>query len=456
MFKNRESLLCIGRKNAKSAGVAVFLLARLCGPLRIAGYRAGVTSVTKEKAGELKRLMEQTAEASGLQGLQFLRSPAPGHVVSAWGGRVDILSADKSSGMASGYDDALIDELGLLDEKHRELVSGMRSAISARDGRFIALSIQGAAPFTKEMIDRAAQPGIAVHHYAAPESCDLDDESAWHAANPGLAVGIKSMTYMQDEARRVALTPADQNAFRAYDLNQPQSPSRVLLCDPADWAACEVDILPARSGRCVVGFDLGGSASMTAACALWLDSYRLETWAAFPDTPNLYQRSEADGCRGYYEEMQRRGELRCYPGRVTNVSAFLGDVAVALAGEQIIMAGADRYRKAEALQALEQAKVNWPITWRGTGASKTADGSFDVRSAQRSIMSSKLKSKPSLVMRKAISDSSIRYDEAGNPALLKASEKGRIDALSAMVIAAGLAEIHGKRSKRRWRSAGVA
>ena len=206
------------------------------------------------------------------------------------------------------------------------------------------------------MIERAAQPAVSVHHYAAPESCDLDDESAWHAANPGLAVGIKSMTYMHDEARRVALTPADQNAFRAYDLNQPQSPSRVLLCDPADWAACEVDILPARSGRCVVGFDLGGSASMTAACALWLDTYRLETWATFPDTPNLYQRSEADGCRGYYEEMQRRKELRVYPGRVTNVSAFLGDVAIALAGEQIIMAGADRYRKAEAIRRLNRRK----------------------------------------------------------------------------------------------------
>ena len=456
VFKNRESFLCIGRKNAKSAGVAVFLLARLCGPLRIPGYRAGVTSVSKEKAGELKMLMQAIAEASGLTGIQFLRSPAPGHVLSAWGGRVDILSADKSAGHASGYDDALIDEIGLLDEKHRELVSGMRSSTSARDGRFIALSIQGAAPFTKEMIERAAQPGIAVHHYAAPESCALDDENAWCSANPGLAVGIKSMAYMRDEARRVALTPADQNAFRAFDLNQPQSPSRVLLCDPADWRAVEVDILPARSGRCVVGFDLGGSSSMTAAAALWLDSYRLEVWAAFPDTPNLYQRSEADGCRGYYEEMQRRKELRCYPGRVTNVSAFLGDVAIALAGEKIIMAGADRYRKAEAVQALEQAKVNWPISWRGMGAHAKADGSHDVRAAQRMIISGKLKCKPSLVMRKAIQDSSIRYDEAGNPALLKASEKGRIDALSATVIAAGLAEIYGKRPNRSWRSLGVA
>ena len=49
----RESLLCLGRKNAKSAIVAVFLLARLVGPIRMDGYRAGVASVSKEKAGEL-------------------------------------------------------------------------------------------------------------------------------------------------------------------------------------------------------------------------------------------------------------------------------------------------------------------------------------------------------------------------------------------------------------------
>ena len=85
---------------------------------------------------------------------------------------------------------------------------------------------------------------------------------------------------------------------------------------------------------------------MTAAAALWPDTGRLEVWAAFPDTPGLAERSESDGCRGQYEEMQRRGELRVYPGRVLLVSAFLGDVAVALAGERVIAAGADRYRRA--------------------------------------------------------------------------------------------------------------
>ena len=456
VFKHRESLLCIGRKNAKSAGVAVFLLARLCGPLRIPGYRGGVCSVSKEKANELKMQMQAIAEASRLGGLTFMRSPAPGHVLSDWGGRVDILAADRSAGHASGHDDAIVDEIGLLAERDRELVNGMRSSISARDGRFIALSVQGDAPFSAEMLDRAGQPGIAVHHYTAPEGCELDDESAWRAANPGLATGIKSLDYMRDEARRVALTPADQAAFRAFDLNQPQNPARIMLCDPADWRACEVDILPARSGNCVVGFDLGGSSSMTAAAALWPETGRLETWAAFPDYPPLARRSEADGCRGQYEEMQRRGELRVYPGRVTPVSAFLGDVAVALAGERVIKAGADRYRAQEAIQALEQARVNWPIQWRGTGAHSHADGSHDVRAAQRLIMSCRLKTRESLVMRSAIANSSVRYDGAGNPALEKARQRGRIDALSAVVISCGLAEIHGQRPRQRWRYAGAA
>ena len=59
-------------------------------------------------------------------------------------------------------------------------------------------------------------------------------------------------------------------------------------------------------------------------------------------------------------------------------------------------------------------------------------------------------------MRKAISDSSLRYDSADNPALEKARDAGRIDLLSSLVIATGLAEIHGDRPRQRWRYAGAA
>ena len=43
-------------------------------------------------------------------------------------------------------------------------------------------------------------------------------------------------------------------------------------------------------------------------------------------------------------------------------------------------------------------------------------------------------------MASAIKESTLRYDGAGNPALDKGRKQGRIDPLSAAVIAAGLAE----------------
>ena len=74
----KESALVISRKNAKSCAVAVLLLGLLVGPLRVPGMRAGVASISKEKAGELKKQMEDIATASGLDDLTFYRSPSPG------------------------------------------------------------------------------------------------------------------------------------------------------------------------------------------------------------------------------------------------------------------------------------------------------------------------------------------------------------------------------------------
>ena len=443
----REAGLFVGRKNAKSAVIAAYLLARLVGPLRTAGYRAGVCSITKEKAGELKAQMQAIAEASRLDGLRFLRSPAPGRVESATG-CADFLSADKSAGHASGFDDAICDELGLLSERDRALINGLRTSTSAKNGRFLTISILGDSPFPVEMIGRQADQATVVHVYQAPDDCALDDPAAWAAANPGLASGIKSISYMRDEARRVLLTPSDQAHFRAFDLNQPQSPSREMICAVTDWRGCVVpaDELPPRDGRCVVGFDLGGSSSMSALVSLWPATGRMEAWAAFPDTPGLKTRAEVD-CAPY-EQMSERGELALYSGRVTPAGEFVKDCAARLAGERIIAAGADRYRKAEARQALESAALRWPMVWRGTGAHAKADGSHDVRAFQRRVLSGGFRMAESLLMVSAIKESSVRRDGAGNPALDKHRQRGRIDALSAAVIAAGLAELHGKKPKR--------
>ena len=347
------------------------------------------------------------------------------------------LSADASAGHASSFDDAIVDEIGLLSERDRPLVNGMMSSISAKDGRFIALSIQGQAPFTREMIERRDDPAVAVHLYAPPADAAIDDEAAWYAGNPGLGT-IKSLSAMRDASRRALGSTANISDFKAHEMNLPQSPSVEMICQLADWQACVVapDDLPPRLGECVIGLDAGGSSSLTCASVLWVRTGRLEAWGAVGDTPALSDRGLADDID--YLDMERRGELAVYTGRTTPVSRFFQDVAARLEGENIVAVGADRYRKADVLDGMTAAGVNWPIVWRGSGASPVADGTHDVTAFQKMVLSRTLKLRESRLLLSAITDSSLRYDGAGNAALDKARSRGRIDALSATVIACGL------------------
>ena len=151
-----------------------------------------------------------------------------------------------------------------------------------------------------------------------------------------------------------------------------------------------------------------------------------------------------------YERMAERAELTVYEGRITPVSEFLRDCAARLSGERIVIAGADRFRRSEAIQALDDAALRWPMAWRGQGASATADGSHDVRAFKRGVIGGHFKSAESLLMASAISESAVRYRD-GNPALDKSRSKARIDALSAAVIASGLREIHAKKKRSGFR-----
>ena len=451
----REAGLSVARKNGKSGAIAAVLLAYLAGPLNRPEWRAIVVSMTGELAKELRHAIELTAATAGLP-IRVFKSPTPGRIEGEAGARVDILAADKATGAAVGADIALIDEAGLLDEAKRDLWNQVLSSVSGRDGRLICISIRGDGPMFRELGERAADPSVCWHEYAAPEDCELDDRGAWTAANPGLASGIKSERYMADMARRALASPADQRSFRSHDLNAPVDPGREMICSLADWRACLTDDPPERDGECVLGFDLGGSASMTALAAIWPRSGRMEAWGAFPAVPDALARGAADGVGGLYQQMVDRGEVTLYGGRVTPVAEFLADCAARLAGERIIAAGADRFRKAEAIQALESAGLRWPMQWRGQGASAVADGSHDVRSFQKRTIGRRLAAASSLLMASAISESAIDYDALGNPRLDKGRARGRIDALSAAVIAAGLAEIHEGKPRRTWRYAGAA
>ena len=435
-----ESALAIARKNSKSAVCAVLALGFLVGPLRQTGWRGAVASVSKEKAAELRTQIEAIAVASGLDGLRFRRAPYPGRVESATG-TLEILSSDRTAGHSSSFDLVVVDETGLLPERCRELLAGLGSSVSAKNGRTIHISVRGDSPLYAEVLNN---PAVVAHVYEAPEGCALDDEDAWRAANPGLG-SVKSLEYMRAEVERIRGAPGDENSFRAWDLNQALSPTREMLCSPDDLRACFVDELPPRSGPCFLGFDFGEATSATAATAVWPATGRAEFWMAYGDTPPIAERAKRDDAP--YMAMIDRGELTLYPGRVVPVAGFLADVQADLAGCRVAGGWADGYKDSEARDALDRAAVRWPIQFRRVGAGK--DGGADVRALQRLVLNRKLAMRPNLALVTAISKSTLRRDANGNPGLDKSTSRGRIDLLSSAVIASGLAAPAFDRPQRR-------
>ena len=416
-----ESALSTARKNAKSAIAAIVCLGYLCGPLRRPGWRGAIASITKEKAGELRRQVREIAESSGLD-VKIRRSPYPG-VIESETGSLDTLSADRTAGHASGYDLVIVDETGLFPLRARELLAGLRSSVSARDGKIRHISIRGDSILFREILEN---PAVVSHIFAAPADCAIDDEAAWRAANPALGL-VKSRAYMRSEVLRVAGVPSDEPSFRALDLNLEISPTREMVCTPDDLKSCFVDSIECR-GSAYVGIDIGEASSGTAAVAYWPATGAMKTWLSFGAVPSLRDRSKRDGTD--YPAMLRRGELRVYPGRTVPVRAFIADVRADLADAKVRGAVADAYRSAELKDCLPWSLS---VVRSGTGP----DGSAAVRAFQSAVLTGALSLRPNLSLASAIKESTLRRDGNGNPAIDRAGRSGRIDVLSAAVLAVG-------------------
>lgn len=443
-WEAHESALSVARKNAKSAIAGIVALGHLAGPLKQPGWRGAVASVSKEKAAELRDQIAGIIKASRLSGLTVRTSPYPGEISSETG-RFQVLSADRSAGHASGFDLVICDETGLFPERSRELLAGLRTSVSAKGGRIVHISIKGDSPLFEEILQN---PVVVAHVHAAEAMAAIDDETAWEAANPGLGT-IKSLEYMRAELARIQGNPADEPYFRAFDLNQPHSPSREMILARAILEACFVEDPPGREGAAYLGLDFGEATSGTAAVAIWPRSGRVETWLAFGDNPKLRDRARRDSAP--YEQMEQIGELRTYPGRIVPPAAFLEDLRLDLEGEHIAGAAADSYKDSEIKDFLDRAGLRWPVQFRRVGAGK--DGGRDVRAFQRLCHDRRLRMAHNVSLLTAISKSTVRRDANGNPALDKAGSRSRIDVLSAAVIASGLAEpiFYRKPKKRRVR-----
>lgn len=453
------AVLSIGRGNAKTALSAGIALGGLLGVWDSQRRREIIVAARTRDQGRIAWDFAAGFAASLPLELQrrliYRRAPrleiefegdGGGHVLR-------VIAADGKSALGGAPTMAILDERGhwALD-RGDELEAALLSGLGKRGGRAFLISTSAADdthPFSR-WIDEPP-PGAYVQEHRPPPGLPADDLASLIMANPGAEHGIgANLEWLVAQARRaIARGGSALTSFRLYNRNERVSDeSRDVLLHVDEWLACEVapEALPPRSGPVVIGIDLGGSASMSAAAFYWPDTGRLECLGAFPGAPSLLDRGQADGVTGRYVEMERRGELITLGDRTVPVAPWLVEVARRVADQPIAAITCDRYRQAELQEGLQRAGIRAPVVFRGQGF---RDGGEDAERFRRAAYDGQVRSVPSLLLRSAFADAVCLRDPANNIKIAKARSTGRIDAAAATVLAvAEGARMRGRPTKR--------
>lgn len=179
-----------------------------------------------------------------------------------------------------------------------------------------------------EIIDHArkvqsgaiGEPNHLVVLYEPPADADWQDEAVWRAVNPGLEHGYPDIIRMRQAARKAQLVPANQAAFKMYNLNMWLDGSSDPFVEMAvyDQGAKPFDLSDLAGQPCCLGIDLSTNRDLTVIVAAWQDGndgYIVHPWFFCP-ADNLHQRAERDGVP--YPLWAEQGFIEPTPGNVVD------------------------------------------------------------------------------------------------------------------------------------------
>lgn len=440
-------VLSIGRGNAKTALSASIALAELVGALEEnAQPKREVIFAARNRDQAKTAFQFLVGYIQGLpledQGQFIIRRGSKLEVEfeGNGGGLARVIAADGKSILGGAPTLAIMDERAAWErEKGDSLENAILSGLGKRDGR--ALIISTSAPDDANTFSRWLDdppPGTYVQEHRPAFGLPADDLESLLIANPGATEGIGATPdWLVSQAQRaIARGGSALSSFRNLNRNERISTEdRSVLVTVDEWMGAEVspDDLPEREGPCILGVDLGGSRSMSAAAFYWPMTGRLEALGTFPAVPSLADRGASDGVSDRYAQMHERGELSVMGENTVPPGPWLAQIVQHLDGIVPDCIVGDRFRHAEFAEALQAAGLSRvPFIWRGFG---WKDGSEDIERFRRALFDGEVKVAPSLLLRFAFADAITLVDPAGNHKLAKARSLGRIDAAAATVLA---------------------
>ena len=250
--------------------------------------------------------------------------------------------------------------------------------------------------------------------------------------NPVAAINPHLRRVLEREHRAALASERAARTFRQFRLNIPGDPVESQpLITTAEWERVCARPVPACEGRPVIGVDLGGNRSWSAAASIW-PSGRIESWALAPGVPTLAEQEHADHVADdSYSELVRSGGLAVDAGRaVPSVELLLARV---WAWEPAAIIS-DPYRSAE---------LNQVVSGRARVVERARSGGESTSNVQalRSLLldtESGVTGPSRYLLAAAWAQTNLVIDNAGLTRVTKLdARRSRDDAAAALLLAAG-------------------
>ena len=134
--------------------------------------------------------------------------------------------------------------------------------------------------------------------------------------NPVAAINPHLKRTLEREFKIALGSDRAARTFKQYRLNIPGDPvDQQPLVTTAEWKMVCDRPVPACAGKPIIGVDLGGNRSWSAACSVW-PSGRIAAWGIAPGVPSLASQEREDQVsKGTYSELVRSGGLSVDAGR---------------------------------------------------------------------------------------------------------------------------------------------
>jgi len=435
----RRALLSVSRKNGKSGLVAGLLLAHLVGPE--AKQNAQIVS------GAMSR--DQAALVFNLACKMVQQSPklAPLVKIIPSGKRLiglplnveyKALAADGKTAHGLSPVLAILDEIGQVRGPQSDFIDAITTSQGAHaEPLLIAISTQAASDqdLFSQWLDDARQsndPRIVCHLYAAPEGCDLMDESAWRAANPALGL-FRSLDDLREQMTQAQRMPSMENSARNLLLNCRVSTFSPFI-SPDAWKSCAGPVLP-FDGPVFGALDLSARTDLTALVIVGqVDG----VWHVQPHfwTPEQGLADRARRDRAPYDVWHRQGFLRTTPGATVDYEHVAADMLEIFADLEVQAIAYDRWRIDLMRKELDRLGADLPLVEWGQGYKDMAPA-LDALEAE--LLNGRIAHGGNPLLTWCAANAVVTRDPSGGRKLDKAKATGRIDGLQALAMAMGVA-----------------